>query len=353
MSVTAQDVASPSRYHVLRVAEVVDESHDAKSLVLEVPPNLAETFRYRPGQFLTLRLPLAGRTLLRCYSMSSAPGLDSGLRVTIKRVNQGQGSNWICDQVRAGSPLEVLPPAGVFTPRSLEGELVLLAGGSGITPVFSILRTALAQGSGRISLLYANRDERSVIFRAELRQLAAAHTARLQITHWLDSVQGVPSVAQLSEWARSHVKAQAFICGPGLFMDASVAALQAVGIPAARVHVERFVSMPDEGATPPAEAVPAVQMVDEAELALRLDGQEHTLRCGGNETLLAAAQRVGLELPHSCRAGLCASCMCRVTEGSVHLRHNESLDQRDLERGWTLACQAVPTSPRVRIQFPE
>ncbi len=349
----ASGSSGASNYHTLRVAAVVRETHDATSLELDVPQELAETFRYRPGQFLTLRLPMAGRTLLRCYSMSSTPGLDGALRVTIKRVHQGQGSNWICDQMRVGSQLEVLPPAGVFSPSNLDGELVLLAGGSGVTPVFSILRAALAQGTGRITLFYANRDERSVIFRAELQKLAAAHPARLQVTHWLDSVQGVPSVEQLSEWVRTQVAAQAFICGPGLFMDAAVAALQAVGMPAAQIHVERFVSLPDED-TPPASAIEApAQSVDEAELELRLDGQVHTLRCAGNETLLAAALRAGLVVPHSCRAGLCASCMCQVKEGTVHLRHNESLDQRDLDRAWTLACQAVPTSKRVRIQFPE
>lgn len=353
MNTAADGVAGAPRYHTLQVSAVVDESHDARSLVLQVPAELAQTFRYRPGQFLTLRLPLADRTLLRCYSMSSAPDLDAALRVTVKRVHQGPGSNWICDQICPGSQLEVLPPAGVFTPRSVDGDFVLLAGGSGVTPVFSILRSVLAQGRGRIGMFYANRDERSVIFRSELQQLAAAHAARLQVTHWLDSVQGVPSVAQLTEWARTHARAQAFICGPGPFMDAAVEACRAVGMQAARIHVERFVSLPDEDAAPAVAATPQEPTVPQAEVVLRLDGQEHNLRCAGTENLLAAALRMGLNVPHSCRAGMCASCMCQVTEGSVHLRHNESLDQRDLDRGWTLACQAVPTSERLRVQFPE
>src|SRR5207253_10440476 len=140
----------------------------------------------------TLRLPLQGRHVPRCYSMSSSPAVDDALRVTIKRVNGGRGSNWICDQVKAGDTLQVMPPSGVFTPRTLEGDFLLFAGGSGVTPVFSILRSALAKGSGRICLIYANRDERSVIFRDELNALAGAHPTRLQVIHWLDSVQGVP-----------------------------------------------------------------------------------------------------------------------------------------------------------------
>ena len=183
-----------SRYHRLTVQAVVQETADSHSLLFHIPPELEAAFRYKPGQFLTLRLPMDGRWLPRCYSMSSAPGVDDAPRVTIKRVQGGRGSNWVCDTVRAGHTLEVMAPAGVFTPRTLDGDFVLLAGGSGITPVFSILRSALLSGSGRITLLYANRDERSVIFREELNALAAAHPARLQIIHWLDSVQDRKSV---------------------------------------------------------------------------------------------------------------------------------------------------------------
>jgi 3-ketosteroid 9alpha-monooxygenase subunit B len=350
----AATLAPASRYHALRVRAVVEETHDARSLWLEVPPALAEQFRYRPGQFLTLRLPVHGKYLPRCYSMSSAPALDAALRVTIKRVHQGRGSNWVCDQVRAGDTIELLPPAGVFTPRTLDGDFLLFAGGSGVTPVLSILRTVLAQGSGRVSLLYANRDERSVIFREELKALAAAHPERLQVTHWLDSVQGVPSVTQLAELARPHTTAQTFICGPGPFMDAAVAALQLIAMPDAQIHVERFVSLPEEDAPATVLSRPAAaDTVDEAEVELHLDGQVHHLRCDGTETLLDAALRAGIAAPFSCKAGLCASCMCQVREGSVHLRHNEALDQKDLAKAWTLSCQAVPTSTRLRIHFPE
>lgn len=346
--------STPSRYHALRVSAVVDETHDTKSLVFEVPAELAAAFRYRPGQFLTLRLPLAGRHVPRCYSMSSAPGLDDAPRVTIKRVAGGRGSNWVCDQVKAGDTVELLAPAGVFTPRTLDGDFLLLAGGSGITPVFSILRSALHEGCGRITLLYANRDERSVIFRDELKALAEAYPTRLTVIHWLDSVQGVPSVAQLAELARHCLDAQAFVCGPGPFMDAAVAALQAIALQPERIHVERFASLPDEeSAAEAAPELPPPDAVEEAEVELRLDGRTHMLRCKGSETLLEAALRAGLSAPYSCQAGMCAACICQVVEGSVHLRHNEVLDKKDLSKAWTLACQAVPTSPRVCIKFPE
>ena len=372
------------RYVPLRVGAVVDETADAKSFVFDIPPGQAQTFAYRAGQFVTLRLPVQGAEaphLPRSYSMSSAPGLDEGLRVTVKRVAGGLGSNWLCDQVRAGDTLQVLPPAGVFTPRSLEGDFVLLAGGSGITPVLSILRSVLASGAGRVALIYANRDERSVIFRDTLNELARAHPERLQVQHWLDSVQGVPTVPQLAAWLRPWSAASLFVCGPGPFMDATVQAAAQASLTDEQVHVERFVSLPLEGAvaTPPAAvpvrsdapgqaaaaaaspAVPATASgpeeggtapIDEAQVEIELNGEVHRIVCGGEETLLEAALRHKLPAPYSCQAGLCAACMCRVVEGQVHMRHNDALDARDLRLGWVLGCQSVPRTAVVKVKYP-
>ena len=341
-----------NRYHRLTVQAVTDETPDARSITLAVPEGLADSFRYRPGQFLTLRLAVGGRHLPRCYSMSSTPGLDDALRVTVKRVAGGRGSNWLCSHLRPGDSLEVMAPAGLFTPAGLEGDFVLAAGGSGITPVFSILRAVLARGSGRIRLLYANRDERSVIFRDALQALAAEHPSRLQVIHWLDSVQGTPSVAQLAAFGHGFEAAQAFICGPGPFMDAMATALAGAGLDPEQIHVERFVSLPDEEAAPPAVAADAPPPVEVAEVSLLLDGSEHHFSCGGSETLLDAAERHGIAVPHSCRVGMCASCMCQVEEGEVVLRHNDALDARDLARRWTLSCQATPATARLRVKFP-
>lgn len=341
-----------NRYHRLTVQAVTDETPDARSITLAVPEGLADSFRYGPGQFLTLRLAVGGRHLPRCYSMSSTPGLDDALRVTVKRVAGGRGSNWLCSHLRPGDSLEVMAPAGLFTPAGLEGDFVLAAGGSGITPVFSILRAVLARGSGRIRLLYANRDERSVIFRDALQALAAEHPSRLQVIHWLDSVQGTPSVAQLAAFGHGFEAAQAFICGPGPFMDAMATALAGAGLDPERIHVERFVSLPDEEAAPPAVAADAPPPVEVAEVSLLLDGSEHHFSCGGSETLLDAAERHGIAVPHSCRVGMCASCMCQVEEGEVVLRHNDALDARDLARRWTLSCQATPATARLRVKFP-
>jgi 3-ketosteroid 9alpha-monooxygenase subunit B len=165
----------------LRVREVVQETGDAHSIVFDTP----EGFTYKPGQFLTLRLPHDEGPVARCYSVSSAPGVDDHLKVTVKRVEGGRGSNWVCDNVVVGSEIDALAPSGTFTPRSYDVDLLLLAGGSGITPVMSIIKATLAHGSGRMFLVYANRDEQSVIFHKELRELVAEHPERLIVLHWL------------------------------------------------------------------------------------------------------------------------------------------------------------------------
>ena len=340
-----------SHYHSLTVSRVIDETHDSKSLVFDVPPALAETFAYKSGQFLTLRVPHAAGALPRCYSLASAPGLDDAPRVTVKRVADGRASNWLCDEVKAGDTLEVLAPAGVFTAKSYAGDFLLFAGGSGVTPVFSIARSALASGQGRVLMVYANRDERSVIFRDALKSLAADYPDRLTVVHWLDSVQGVPSAAQLAALARPFAHAETFICGPAPFMDAAEAAMAQLGAARERVHVERFVSLPGEDEV--AAAPEATGDARAVALTVLLDGETHRIEANSGEFLLAAMDRAGLRAPHSCRVGGCASCMCKVNEGAVKLHANTALDEADLAEGWTLACQAVAATDEVTVAFPD
>lgn len=338
-------------YLTVRVTRVIEETADSRSLEFELPDALVERFAYRPGQFLTLRVPYEGGWLPRCYSLSSTPLLDEPLRVTIKRVRDGRASNWLCDAVQAGDSVQVRVPAGVFVPRQLDTDLLLFAGGSGITPVLSILRSALLAGSGRMLLIYANRDEASVIFRDQLKALASAHPQRLQVIHWLDSVQGIPAVIQLAELARPFATAEAFICGPGPFMEAAVSALQSLDMPSAQVHVERFVSLPEEGEISAPIAVDTCH--PSSQLSVRLDGEEFEVPCAEGETLLDAMRRAGLKPPSSCLVGSCATCMCTVEQGEVQMLRNDALDPQEIEQGWTLACQSLARSEHLRLLFPE
>ncbi|ARP72876.1 3-ketosteroid-9-alpha-hydroxylase [Streptomyces pluripotens] len=229
------------RFHALRVADVIVETEDARSLVFDVPDDLAEEFRYRPGQFLTVHIPGAEHgSVTRCYSLSSSPHTADRLMVTVKRTPAGRGSGWLLAGVRVGSVVHVQPPEGRFTPASLDGDFVFLAAGSGITPVMSIIKSALAAGSGRLALIYANRDERSVIFGEQLAGLAAAHPDRFTVRHWLESRQGLPDAAGLRALAAPFCDHEAYVCGPGPFVAGAVEALRALGVPRERMHLEQF-----------------------------------------------------------------------------------------------------------------
>lgn len=339
-----------SLYHSLRVAEVIDETHDSRSIVFS-DPDVSHAFTYKPGQFLTLRIPGKEQPIARCYSLASAPLVDPALKVTIKRVNGGAGSNWICDNLRVGDTLEVLPPAGVFCPVSLDVDFVLFAGGSGITPVMSILKSCLHRGSGRVFLFYANRDERSVIFREELRQLSRAYPQRLVVMHWLESVQGLPSTEQLSGICAAHLDSHAFVCGPGPFMDAVEQTLLSLRVDRSRIHVERFVSLTtDPGVLADLPASDTCE-APHVELQAQLDGEMHSLAWSIDVDLLDALLVKGVSAPFSCREGRCSACMCRVVSGEVSMRNNEVLDTNDLAGGWVLACQARPVSDAVTVSF--
>jgi 3-ketosteroid 9alpha-monooxygenase subunit B len=322
-------------YRPVRVTAVVRETADACSLVL------SETFSYRPGQYLTVRVP-GGPS--RCYSLSSSPYTDEPSKITVKRMAGGYVSNWICDHVTAGTVLDMLPPAGTFTPASFDQDLLLFAGGSGITPVMSILKSALATGAGRIVLVYANRDEQSVIFDDELRGLADQHPDRLTVVHWLDRAQGPPTVPALCELIAPVAGFDAFVCGPEPYMAVVERALAECGVPPHRVHVERFVL--------PAGPVAAPVESDAATVEVHLDGQTHRFPWPAGTRLLDLLIDRGLNPPFSCRQGNCGACACRILDGEVKLINNEILEEEDFAEGYILACQAVPLTDQVRVTYP-
>ena len=249
---TEANLDEPLGDHVLelQIAEVVTETDDARSLVFAVPnepgdPGIPpERLRYAPGQFLTLRVP-SERTgsVARCYSLCSSPFTDDALTVTVKRTADGYVSNWLCDHAHKGMRIHVLAPSGNFVPKTLDDDFLLMAAGSGITPIMSICKSALAEGGGQVTLLYANRDDRSVIFSDALRELSAKHADRLTVVHWLESLQGLPSVAALAKLAAPYTGRPVYICGPGPFMDAARQAMETLKVPAAQVHIEVFKSL--------------------------------------------------------------------------------------------------------------
>ena len=250
--------------YVLPVVDVVHETADAVSDSLGIPDEHREVFAFRPGQFLTLAIPSDTMGLVaRCYSMSSTPLRPDPVTVTVKRTPEGFGSIWVHDHLRVGDKVRVLAPSGIFTPRSLDDDLLLFGAGSGITPIMSIIRTALSPveaggGTGRLALFYANRDRASVIFHDALAALAQAHPERLQVEHWLEDERGLPGSEPIAQFATSYSSWNSFCCGPKPYMAAVAGVLKELGFPRERRHQERFVSLggnpfgsPDEAGGPP------------------------------------------------------------------------------------------------------
>ncbi len=356
-------------FHALRLARVVAETADAATFVLDVPADLAGAFAYRAGQFCTFRVPVDGTPLLRCYSMSSAPGVDAELAVTVKRVPGGRVSNWMIDRLAAGDEVEVTLPAGVFclTDGAEEDEagerpLVAFAGGSGITPVFSLIKVALATTSRPVRLLYANRDAGSVIFRSALDELAAAHPDRLTVAFHHDDESGYLDETAVRAFAAGALDGDHYVCGPTPFMDLVERVLLADGVDADRFHIERFTPSDDPVASSPSGSAGAA---DEARagnadreqesagitVTIELDGRTETTAHHPGTTLLQTARQVGLSAPSSCEAGSCATCMGRLVEGAVEMFVNNALTDDEVAEGWVLTCQSVPTTPTVHVVY--
>lgn len=354
--------------YVLDVVDVVEETADAHSIVLRVPPELSDVFAYRPGQFLTVAVPSDQTGIAaRCYSLSSAPDDESGHKITVKRTADGYASNWMCDNLRAGDTLRVLPPSGIFSPKDIDADLLLLAGGSGITPVMSIAKTALTAGHGKVILFYANRDEHSVIFRQELQDLQQAHPDRFTVVHWLESVQGLPSQPQLKLLASRFTSFTAFVCGPAPFMKAATSALKELGFPRERRHQEKFVSLGGNPFGDVEELRAAEATIADADdhedsdspvlggpvsLEVELDAKHYAFEdYAGDKPILEFLEDKGVPAPFSCREGNCSACACVVLEGRVRMLRNNVLDEDDLADGIRLACQSLPLTKRIKITY--
>lgn len=348
----------PLGSHVLELelADVITETDDARSLVFSVPSGAdipAERLRYAPGQFLTLRVP-SDRTgsVARCYSLCSSPFTDDRLTVTVKRTADGYASNWLCDHAHAGMKIHVLAPSGTFVPKTLDTDFLLLAAGSGITPMMSICKSALAEGSGKVVLVYANRDEKSVIFGSALRELSEKYPERLVVVHWLETVQGLPSASALASLAAPYTAHDAYICGPGPFMAAAEEAVKGAGFPAERVHIEVFKSLDSD----PFAAVVIEEDDSEegpATAIVTLDGETHEVRWPRNAKLLDVLLDKGLDAPFSCREGHCGACAVLKKSGEVEMDVNDVLEQSDLDEGLILGCQALPRSDSVEVTYDE
>ncbi|WP_262062225.1 ferredoxin--NADP reductase [Streptomyces sp. STR69] len=334
-------------FHPVRITRIIQETPDTRTYVLDAP------FPYRAGQFVTIK----ACGTLRSYSMSSSPETDAELMTTVKRVPGGLVSNWMHDHLAPGDVLETTLPAGVFCLREggeaasaheFTAPVVAFCGGSGITPVLSLAKSALA-GTGRtVRVLSADRDAGAVIFGSALGELAQRYPGRFEIRHHLDDWEGFVTADQVREFAGGDTDADFYLCGPAPFMELVENALLAHGVAPERIFIERFAQATDP---PPANTPEDDTPEHEGTLTLVLSGRRHTLAQRSGETFLESARRAGLAPPFSCEAGNCATCIAQVTEGEAKMRVNNALDEDEIAEGWVLTCQGEPSTPHVTVVY--
>jgi ring-1,2-phenylacetyl-CoA epoxidase subunit PaaE len=352
-------------FHTLTVAETVPETADAMSIRFDVPEELRETFRFKPGQHLTLKTEIGGEEVRRNYSLCVAPQ-DGTVKVTVKRIAGGIFSNWANETLKPGDRIEVMPPHGSFTWEFEPGarnHYVGFAGGSGITPVISLLKTALTtEPESRFTLLYGNRDSQSVIFLEELARLKNRFMGRLEIHHFLaeesediELFNGMLDRSKCEEVLTHLVDpaepAAFFICGPGPMMDAAEEALAAHNVASDRIHLERFT------ADRPSAALEAqMQMLQSKAQGLTmmvtLDGRKRRVAFdAGAGNILDSARQAGLPAPYACKAGVCATCRARVVSGEVEMAARYGLSDEEIAAGYVLTCQSVPKGEGVELDY--
>jgi ring-1,2-phenylacetyl-CoA epoxidase subunit PaaE len=352
------------RFHALRVAEIVPETADANSIRFEIPAELRDRFAFKAGQHLTLRATINGEEVRRNYSLCTAPD-EQDWMVTVKRIGGGLFSNWVGNNLKPGDVVDVMPPHGSFTSEfaaTSARHLVGIAGGSGITPVISLIKTALrSEPNSRFTLLYGNRDSSSVIFLEALAGLKDKYLGRFELYHFLDGEEQdielfngmldrvrcddailnlVPEAADVSDW---------FICGPGPMMDAAEGALLDRNIPKDRIHIERFTADRPAGAI--AREIAELQTkAAGVTVAVTLDGRTRKVAfTAGN--ILDSARASGLPAPFACKAGVCATCRAKVTSGKVEMAARYGLTDEEVADGYILTCQSVPLGDGVAVDY--
>ncbi|WP_372621558.1 2Fe-2S iron-sulfur cluster-binding protein [Falsiroseomonas sp.] len=365
MTSTTTDAPTRSGFHPLRVTRVTRESPEAIAVTLQPPPQAEALFRFTPGQYLTVRRVLDGEEQRRSYSICAA--LDEGaLRIGVKRVPGGRFSSWAVEHLKPGDVLEAMPPEGRFglmpDPAAAPRTVLGIACGSGITPVLSILASLLArEPESRAVLLYGNRSAADIMFRTALEELKDRYLHRFSIVHVLsrekhelESLHGRLDAARIQALLPGLVPpraiAEAFLCGPEGLSDSATAALTALGLPADHIHVERFT--PAGGlptARPPAPPAPGTKPA--ATATITLDGVTREVPMAEGETILEAGLRAGMDLPWSCRGGMCCTCRAKLTQGAVEMAQNYSLQPWEMAAGFVLTCQSRPKGTQLSVDY--
>ncbi|TXH77569.1 2Fe-2S iron-sulfur cluster-binding protein [Thauera aminoaromatica] len=363
---------SALRFHDLTVKRVSPEAAGAVAITLAIPDEAKDSFAFEPGQFLTLRATVNGQDVRRSYSISSPRSrlaAKGELEIGIRPVENGVFSNWAAQSIKAGDTIQVMPPDGRFVVKKKRAiHRVGFAAGSGITPILSIAASTLEeQPESKFTLVYGNRRMSSVMFNEALQDLKDRYRDRLTLIHVLsrqaqevDLLQGRIDGDKVREIITALLPVasmdEVFICGPDAMISATEDALVQAGVPADRIRTERFTVGLPPGANPVgagASAAAAAQAEKDIALTVVLDGKEHELAIGPDEHVLDAALNAGLDLPFSCKAGVCCTCRAKVLDGTVVMDKNFTLEAPEVAQGFVLSCQARATSKRLLVSFDE
>jgi ring-1,2-phenylacetyl-CoA epoxidase subunit PaaE len=351
------------RFHQLRVAEIRRETPDSVSIRFDVPPEVAGDFRFQQGQHINLRAQLDGEEFRRSYSVCAGCD-DNELRVAVKKVPGGRFSVWVNDQLKPGDVIDVMTPEGrFFTPLdpAHAKHYVAFAAGSGITPVLSLIRTTLArEPQSRFTLVYGNRRQASVMFHEALEDLKDRYLTRFQLFNVfsreeqdIELFNGRLDAAKVRRFLDMLIPVatidEAFVCGPATMIDDVERAVVGAGVPREHVHVERF-GVPGEAAAAPIDDADAAQ----ARIALVIDGVRREIEFHrGQHSVLDAGRAAGLDLPYSCKGGMCSTCRAKLLEGQVKMAKNYALEPHEVAEGFVLTCQSFPLTERVVLSYDE
>ena len=367
-------MSTAPRFHDLRVNRISPEAANAVAITLEIPTELQDTFAFTPGQFVTVRAEINGQDIRRSYSICSTRSdlqRRGEISLGIRPVAGGVFSNWAASELQAGQRLRVMPPEGRFTiqkPRAI--HRVGFAAGSGITPILSIIASTLEEDpNSKFTLVYGNRRMSSVMFNEALQDLKDRYASHLTLIHVLSrQAQEVPLLEGRidGDKVRAIVASllpigsmdEVFICGPEAMIEATEQALLAQGLRADRIHTERF-SSPALDSLSASQRTSAVlgqsdsSAEGDVELTVILDGKPHAMRMGKHQKILDIALNAGLDLPWSCKGGVCCTCRAKVMDGAVEMERNFTLEPWEMEQGFVLSCQAMPTTDRVTLSYDE
>lgn len=353
-----------NQFYQLKVQAVEHPIKDAVTIAFDVPLHLYDTFNYYPGQHLIIKFHINGQEARRSYSLNSCPFKEEALQVTVKRVKDGLVSNYVNSDLKAGDGLEVMIPQGRFYADIQEDAYqtyFLFAAGSGITPIISILKSVLvAAPNSVVKLFYGNTNQESIIFKQELDELQNQHPNRLQIVYTLSNPKVWTSWEQWKgrkgridaknvDWFITNHPPIAqntvyYICGPGAMNVSVKKTLIELGIPKELIHIEQFGGNVEALNT-------NIAAFDNAQLIANLNGQIHELVIPKGKTILQALKEKNVNPPYSCESGVCATCVAKITKGKAEMKSCMALEDKDIEKGMLLTCQAIPTTEALEITF--